>query len=247
MGFDAAAGPRVWALALLIVAMGCAPLPMQAQAQAGRFIYSCVLNGKTITRDRVIAECINVEQRQLNPDGSLNRIIPPSQSAEEKANQEECEREAGVIESDRRELVRRDRTLMTQFPNEARHKLAREKALDDSRKAVRLSEERIKLLQIERKPMLDEAEFYVGKPLPAKLKQQLDNNDASLEAQKALGQNQQSEFVRINGVFDLQLARLKKLWAGVAPGSLGPSGGQAPVIAAASTPSTKCHTAAPRK
>ncbi len=225
MAFEAAAASRVWGLALSTVALWCAPPVVQAQSAKG-YIYSCVMNGKTLTRDRLIAECTNVEQRRLNLDGSLNGIIPPSQSAEEKANQEECEREAGVIESDRRELVRRDRSLMTQFPDEARHKLAREKALDDSRKAVRLANERIKLLMIERKPLLEEAEFYVGKPLPPKLKQQLDNNDASLEAQKLLAQNQQSEVVRINSVFDVQLARLRKLWAGVAPGSLGPSGAQ---------------------
>ena len=34
--------------------------------------------------------------------------------------------------------------------------------------------------------------------------------------------NQQSEMARINAGFDAELVRLKKLWAGATPGSLGP-------------------------
>jgi hypothetical protein len=35
-------------------------------------------------------------------------------------------------------------------------------------------------------------------------------------------QDQQLEVGRINALFDAELLRLKKLWAGIAPGSLGP-------------------------
>ena len=62
----------------------------------------------------------------------------------------------------------------------------------------------------------------VNKPLPTKLKQKLDANDAALEAQRSLVQNQQTEVVRINELYDVELARLRKLWGGAQPGSLGP-------------------------
>ena len=68
--------------------------------------------------------------------------------------------------------------------------------------------------------LLDEAEFYKGKPLPPKLKQQLDANEAAAEAQRVLIENQKAELVRINKLYDTELARLKKLWAGAPPGSL---------------------------
>jgi len=110
---------------------------------------------------------------------------------------------------------------MLRFPTEAAHNKARAAALDDVRAAVQLSEKRLAVLAADRKPLMDEAEFYVGKQLPHKLKQQLDANDAATDAQRALIQNQQAEIVRINALFDVELARLRKLWAGAPAGSLG--------------------------
>ena len=85
---------------------------------------------------------------------------------------------------------------------------------------------RITVLTSDRKKLEDEKQFYVNeqvnKPLPTLLKQKLDANEAALEAQKSLAQNQDSEVARINRLYDAELARLRKLWAGAQPGSLGP-------------------------
>lgn len=67
------------------------------------------------------------------------------------------------------------------------------------------------MLLAERKPLLDEAEFYVGKPLPLKVKNVLDSNDAALAAQESLRQNQEAELARINKNFDDQLEKLRRL------------------------------------
>jgi len=84
------------------------------------------------------------------------------------------------------------------------------------------SESRMRELGAERRPLETEAEFYNGKRLPAKLKQQLEANEVAAEAQRAAIQNQEAELERINKLYDAELSRLKKLWAGAAPGSLGP-------------------------
>jgi hypothetical protein len=117
--------------------------------------------------------------------------------------------------------MRRDRNLLARFPNEAAHKKAREAALEDTRKSVRVSEARLEVLKKERKPLMDEAEFYVGRTMPVKLKQQIEGNEAATDAQRSLVLNQQAELVRINTTYDSELERLKKLWSGVQPGSLG--------------------------
>ncbi|EWS55915.1 hypothetical protein X551_01252 [Methylibium sp. T29] len=44
----------------------------------------------------------------------------------------------------------------------------------------------------------------------------------SIEAQRALIVNQQAEVGRITALFDAELDRLKRLWGGADPGSLGP-------------------------
>ena len=149
---------------------------------------------------------------------------------------EAAERRVAAVRAAQQEAVRRDRSLLQRFANEAAHRRAREAALDDVRKAVRTSEDRLKALAAERKPLLDDAEFYAGRALPAKLRQALDANDASVEAQRALVQNQRAEEARINAAFDVELERLKRLWAGAAPGSMGPLGAPAPPAAAASMP-----------
>jgi hypothetical protein len=218
-------GAAVSRLAALFILGAMAVSHAWAQAavsRSGPLIFNCVLNGKKITSDRPIADCSHTEQRVLNSDGSLNRILPKTLTIEERADVERRQRDAEAEEVARKDAIRRDRNLMQRFPSEAAHATAREKALDDIRISVRNSEARIAQLKAERKPLEDEREFYVGKPLPTKLKLSLDSNDASLEAQKALAQNQQTELLRITALYDAELLRLKKLWAGATPGSLGP-------------------------
>jgi hypothetical protein len=45
--------------------------------------------------------------------------------------------------------------------------------------------------------------------------------------------NQQAETLRINAAFDVELARLRAVWVGAAPGSMGPM----PKASGAATPS----------
>jgi len=218
----------------------CLTVPLAGAAWAAALpIYACTdANGKKLTSDRPIAECANRDQKLLNSDGSVRKVVPPTPTADERAEAEAAERRAAAERAAQQDAIRRDRNLMLRFPNEAAHRRAREAALDDVRKAVRTSEERIKLLAVERKPLLDEAEFYVNRPLPAKLRQALDANDAAVEAQRTLVQNQQSEVVRINSLFDVELERLKRLWGGAVPGSMG-------VLATA--PTAALVASAPRK
>lgn len=217
--------------AMLCAWLSLATGPAQAQ------IYSCVdANGKRLTSDRPIPECALRDQRLLNADGSVRRIVPPSMTADERAAAEERERRIAAERVAQMDAVRRDRNLMQRFPNEAAHHKARSAALDDVRKSVDTSEKRLAALAAERKPLADEAEFYNKRQMPLKLRQALDANDAATDAQRSLIQNQQAETVRINSLFDVELARLKRLWAGASPGSMG---ALTPVAAPESTPAPR--------
>lgn len=201
-----------------------------AEAASGSGIYSCVDNaGRRHTSDRPIPECLDREQRVLNRDGSQRQVVPPRMNAEERAAEEERQRQRAQAEAARKDAIRRDRNLVMRYPNEAAHQRARESALDDLRRAIASSERQVAQLQDERKGLTDEAEFYKGKRLPAKLKAQLDANDAQQQAQRDIIHNQQAEMGRINAFYDAELARLRKLWSGAAPGSLE---GEPPSLAA---------------
>lgn len=206
---------------LLPAAVLC--LAAQAQQSTGeRGIYVCDDgHGRKLTSDRLIPECMTREQRVLNHDGSLRRIIPPALSAEERAQAEAKEKRAAEEREAQKEAARSDRNLIARYPNAATHDKAREAALDDMRAAMKNSEQRLRDLAAERKPLLDESEFYKGRSLPLKLKHQIEANDAATQAQRELIANQEAELGRINAVFDSELSRLKKLWAGAPPGSLG--------------------------
>ena len=203
--------------------IGAAAFAIPALAQAKSSIYTCVdANGRRLTSDRPIAQCTDREQRVLNRDGSLQRIVPPTLTADERTARELEERQRAAERAAQREAVRADRNLMQRYPDEDAHRKAREAALDRAGQSLEASSRRLAELAVERKPLESEAEFYKGKTLPAKLKHQLDANDAAVQAQHALIENSEAERERVNNFYDAELARLRKLWAGAVPGSLGP-------------------------
>ena len=184
-----------------------------AAASVGGDLYSCVSpQGQRISRDRLIDECATVEQTVRRGDGRIERI-PPVLSPDEVARKE-VDRERAETDRQRRiKEDRADRLLVSRFPNEAAHKASREEALAGSDTAIRIAKERIIALEKDRKKLGDETEFYPGgRPLPPKLKSDIDRNDAALKAQRAFLQNQQGEEARINELYDDQLAKLRKLW-----------------------------------
>jgi hypothetical protein len=193
----------------------------QANTKPAELVFTCVnAAGRALTSDRMIGECMDREQRVLSRDGTLIRIVPASLTAEERAVKEERERKLAAEAEARREAVRRDKNLMQRFPDVAAHQKAREQALETIQYAIAQSQARIADLERERKPLIEESEFYAGKPLPGKLKGQLDANDTATAAQKELLVTQKSELERVSKLYDTELGHLKRLWAGAAPGSL---------------------------
>jgi len=195
----------------------------QAPASSPSGIYTCIDDtGRRLTSDRPIAECMAREQRVLNSDGSLKAIHPPALTPDERAEHEVREKRAAEARAAQADAVRRDRNLMARYPSEAPHRKAREAALDGVRLALRASELRLADLAAERKPLFDEAEFYKGRAMPDKLKAQIESVDAAVEAQRNAVANQEAELARIQRLYDAELQRLRRLWAGAPAGSLGP-------------------------
>ena len=231
--------------AIAVIAFGVAALNEAAAQSVPGHIYSCIdPSGKRLTSDRPIPECTAREQRVLNADGSVKKVVPPTLTAEELAEQEARERERQIKRVTELDAVRRDRNLRARYPTEASHKKARQSALEDLSRSMQVSQKRLDLLAAERKPLLEEAEFYTGRQLPPQLKQQLEGNETTAAAQRELIQNQQSEIQRINAAFDVELTRLRALWSGVPPGSLGPMDESALPRAAAASATTGSATGA---
>jgi hypothetical protein len=223
-----------WMPGLLCALLAAACWPARAQSTPmpafSGGIYTCVDDkGRKLTSDRPIPACSHKEQQVLNRDGSVRAVIPPTLTPEERAEREARERQLAEQRAAQADAVRRDRNLMQRFRNEDAHAKARELALEPVKLAIENTERRLKDLTAERVPLVNEAEFYIGKPLPAKIKQQLDANEAAMAAQKESAATQAAELARINKLFDAELERLRKLWGGAQPGSLGPLAAVPPV------------------
>lgn len=213
-------------LAALALAAGLSSLPLRAgppNQNPGTRIYVCTdANGKRLTSDRPIVECLSREQRLLNPDGSVRSVLAPPMTASERAAKEARDREAAIEEAARHDAIRVDRLLLNRYPDEPTHQRAREAALNAVREASELSRRRMAELAVERKVALGEAEFYKTTTLPPKLRYEIESNEAATASQRVLIQGQEAEAARIHARFDSELERLRRLWAGAPSGSLGP-------------------------
>jgi hypothetical protein len=178
-------------------------------------IYTCIDgNGRKLTSDRPIPECLDREQKVLNPSGTVAQKVGPSLTAAERAQQEARDRQ----EQDERRRVqeerRRDKALLVRFPNRAAHDRARAEALAQVAAISKAASGRLHELTVQRKKLDDEMEFYRKDPAkaPLYLHRQVDENSQNAAAQNRFILDQEEESRRINTRFDTELLRLRQLW-----------------------------------
>ena len=181
----------------------------------GPGIYTCTdAKGRRLTSDRPIVDCIDREQKELNPSGTVRRTLPPTPTAPERAAQEERERKAAEERQRQTEERRTARALVARYPNQAVHDGERAKALQAQQEVILAGQRRIEELAAQRKTLDAEAEFYKDATRwPARLRRQVEENEQQVAAQLRFIAAQEEEKSRINARFDEELARLKTLWA----------------------------------
>lgn len=183
-------------------------------------IYSCVDGkGRRITSDRPIPECLDREQKELNPSGTVRRSVGPNLTAAERAAQEVKEKEAAEERARLAEEKRRDRALLIRYPNKGVHDRERAEALGQVDEVIKAANKRVVELATQRESLDAEFEFYKKDPskAPNRLKRQAEDIEQSSAVQKRFIVDQQNEKKRINARFDEELVTLRKLWALAAP------------------------------
>lgn len=184
-------------------------------AWADPAIYVCTdAKGHRITSDRPIVECVDREQKELNPSGTTRRVLPPTPTALERAAMEEKERQANEERLHAAEQRRIDRLLVARYPSQAPHDADRAKALQAANEVIAMAQARIGELHVQRKKLDQETEFYKSPAkYPGPLKRQLEDNEQQVAAQQRFIAAQEEEKKRIAQRYDTELARLKQLWA----------------------------------
>jgi hypothetical protein len=186
----------------------------QAQTLKGG-IYTCVdAKGRKLTSDRPIPECIDREQKVLNPSGTVNTKVGPTLTAQERADLEAKQQMVREEQARKDEEKRRDRALLVRYPTKAVHDVERAEALKQVSVVKAAAMNRILELAKQRKAVDAEMEFYKKDPskAPNSLRRQVDDLEVSASVQERFVADQDGEIKRINARFDEELVRLKELW-----------------------------------
>jgi hypothetical protein len=209
--------PRL-AVALAWVAVSGLPMGLCAQevvVGAGG-VYTCTdSQGRKLTADRPILECLDREQIVLNPSGTVRAKMGPSLSAQERADHEAKEKQEAIERKRIADEKRRDRALLARYPTRAAHDKERAAVLAHVNSVASEAGIRLDELEKQRRALDLEMEFY-GRDLskaPAQMRRQLEENTHNQGIQRRFISEQRAEVRRVNERFDGELRRLQSLWA----------------------------------
>lgn len=179
-------------------------------------IYTCVDKlGRKLTSDRSIPECMDREQKILNPSGTVKSILAPAKTAKELADLEVQKKKEAELQAQLEEEKKRDRALISRYPNKAAHDKTRAQTLAEVSQVREMAVNRVKELMAQRDKIAVELEFYTKAPesAPAVLRRRAEENTRNISEQRQFMAHQDKELVRVNARFDEELVRLKPQWA----------------------------------
>ncbi len=200
--------------ALLLAGLSGLTAAQTQQAISG--IYICTdAHGRKLTSDRPIPECIDREQKVLNPSGTVKSKVGPTLTAQEHVELDAKEKAELEERARQSEEKRRDRALQIRYPTRAVHDKERAEALAQIRVVRQASVNRLQELLRQRAVIDTEMEFYKKDPnkAPPSVRRLMDEVNHSMAVQERFITDQDGEVQRVNARFDEELLRLKQLWA----------------------------------
>lgn len=213
---------RVLSLGLL-AALGHGAIQAQAAAQ-GQLptpeIYTCTdARGRKLTSDRPIIDCLDREQKILNPSGTVKAHVGPTLTAKERSDLEAKTKAEQAQQALLDEERRRDRALLIRYPTQSVHEKERTEALARVSRVKQAAIVQVTDLLDQKAKLMEEMAFYAKDPskAPPKLKRQVDEVNQTLAAQGRFMADKDAEIARVNARFDAEQQRLAPLWQMAAP------------------------------
>ncbi len=194
----------------------CSTLLAAAPVAAQQRMYKCVdARGKVYYTQVPPPECLGRDTQELDKSGTLIRRSQTPTAltpAQEKAR--EAERKKKLEDEERAKEERRKNTaLLNTYSSEKDIDDARQRALKEAQAAIAETERRIADAQKRKKELESEKEFYVKKPMPVKLKQDIANNEIEIKNQTELLDAKKKEISVINAKYDRDKRRYLELTA----------------------------------
>lgn len=202
-------------LAVVSCAVGLVRAQGNPQPGGQPSIYTCVdPQGRRVTSDRPIAECMGTEQRELSPSGNLKRIVPPVLTATERAREAERLREEAARQARIEEEKRKQRALVARYPDQTAHDKARAEAVAQFDTLIAAVHKRQGELDKQQREIAAELEFYQQDPgkAPIWLRKLSEENARQRKSQSDYLAEQQRARQQTLLNFDDELTRLRELW-----------------------------------
>lgn len=188
-------------------ALALAPLSSHAQ------IIKCVgKDGKTYVGQTLPPQCAGQASEQINKQGVVVKRNQAPMTAEQRAAKEVESKKKIEADLAAKEEARKNKALLATYGSEKDLEVARTRALADNENAVKQTQ--IKIDQIGKRgaTLTKELEFYQGKNKPpAKLLQDIKNNEIDLKAQQSLLDAKKKEVEVINAKYDADKRRFQEL------------------------------------
>jgi hypothetical protein len=200
-----------------LAAFLCLTILAAAPAAAQQRLYKCIdAKGKTYYTQVPPPECLGRDTEELDKSGTHLRknpgqtaITPEQQQAREAERKKKLEDEDKAKEERRKNLA-----LLNTYPSEKDIEDARVRSLKEAQTAIEDTEKRIAGAQRRRKDLEAEKEFYLKKPMPFKLKQEITNNELEIKTQTELLDAKKKEISTINAKYDEDKRRYIELTSG---------------------------------
>ena len=191
---------------LQTIALWCAALALLFSADSGaqQRMYKCVdAKGKVYYTQVPPQECLGKETEELSRQGTVTRRIggatltPEQQAAQEQERKKQLEQEIAA-----REEKRKNQALLNTYSSEKDIEEARGRALKDNELAIKEIDQRIAGAEKRRKQLEAEKEFYLKKPMPAKLQDDIKGNEVEIRNQHELLDAKKKQVADINAKYD---------------------------------------------
>jgi hypothetical protein len=160
--------------------------------------------------DKIPAECSGVQIRELRPDGSLKRVIPPPLAEEQKAQRDHKEKERQACIDMNRRQHDLDENLLDTYEHEEDLQEARYRAVGDQLQVVDHANARMKEILKDGMDLAEQAMFYQSpNRKPDELQRNRAVNSRLERDQLHVIEGAVAEIGRINETYDARLKRYR--------------------------------------
>lgn len=175
-------------------------------------MFKCVdAKGKVYYTQIRPRECLGRETEELSSQGNVTKRTGRTLTPEQRAEQEKALNEQQRREDAAREERRKNRALLSTYSHAKDIEEARARALKDNERTALDTEKRIAEAEMRRNRLAAEKEFYVKKPMPPKLVQDLKNNEIEIRDLRVLLEAKKKQVAGINAKYDKDKRRYIEL------------------------------------